>query len=481
MAKKYFVFFTLILLVLRFLHFGPELEAPHDWRQCDTAHYCRDFYENGLDLLHPKVCWMGNRDTLALEFPLPEAIVALGYRFTGESILLARLFFFLFFGLSVFYLYQFTGLLWGTGMARISSLIFMGAPLSLFYSRAIHIDFFVVFCTHAMVYYFLSGLKNKRTITLILSSVFAALAFLVKPAYPFYWAIPLLYYVHYLRQWRWFLSRSIIFMLPLVLFFWWQHHVFTINNASPDWSYILHYHKMIQSPGWYFGHFKYRFQLYPWYILFLRSAGEVAGFAGGVLLIFGLIRSKNIPQAGFLWSWLTGTGLYILVFFNLNVVHNYYQIPLVAPAAVLIGWGILSAAQNNQIKILSMSSAVVLVNFIYAEINYYGISHDHVEAGRIIQENTPEQALVIVTYGNLDCRNPQILYRAHRKGWSVEEAALNPTVLTRLRQEEKAAYWIYIGQDVPQSTFYALPGSLIVVKSIPLKSVKKTAFIFKLV
>ncbi len=80
--KHGFVLCLMLLIALRFLHFGTEIDGPHDWRQCDTGWFIWDFYKNGIDLLHPAVCWMGATDTLILEFPLPEALVAIGYHLT---------------------------------------------------------------------------------------------------------------------------------------------------------------------------------------------------------------------------------------------------------------------------------------------------------------------------------------------------------------------------------------------------------------
>ena len=66
-----------LLVGMRFMHLSEAIEEPHSWRQCDTAQYIRSFQEEGIDLLRPSVCWMGNHKTVILEFPLPEAVVAI--------------------------------------------------------------------------------------------------------------------------------------------------------------------------------------------------------------------------------------------------------------------------------------------------------------------------------------------------------------------------------------------------------------------
>ena len=49
MRKYYFHLGVGALIAIRCFHLGSEIDSPHDWRQCDTAHYIRDFYRNGID------------------------------------------------------------------------------------------------------------------------------------------------------------------------------------------------------------------------------------------------------------------------------------------------------------------------------------------------------------------------------------------------------------------------------------------------
>lgn len=81
----------------------------------------------------------------------------------------------------------------------------------------------------------------------------------------------------------------------------------------------------------------------------------------------------------------------------------------------------------------------------------------------MVRENTPDSALVIVTFQNMDCRDPRILYRARRRGWSVAESVLNPEVIRRLHQEQGAGYWAYFGKAKPPDA----GATNVVVKNIP--------------
>ncbi len=449
MSKNLFTGASLLLFALRLLHWHPEIDAPHDWRQCDTAYYILDFYQNGIDLLNPAVCWMGASDTVALEFPLPEAVVAMVWQLFGESIPLARFVFLVFFGGAVFYFYKIIDLLWGKTTAQWATLVYLSLPLSLFYSRAIHIDFFVVAATHFMFYHYLKGVQQLAWKHIMWSSLAAMLAFLIKAPYAYYFVFPMLWYAEKQQALLFVLRTGSLYLLAVLPFWLWQEHAHYLNNLSPNLDYIEHYRKLTNNAHWYFGNLEQRLLPYHWKILLQRGVFDVAGVGGMVFLLLGLRRLKT--QRGLL-CWILGLTVYVLVFFYLNVAHNYYQIPLLAPVAILCAWGLETTKKPMLFFVL-----LIVLNVFYVEKFYYKIEHTHVEIGRVIRENTPDSALVIVTYGNMDCRDPRVLFRARRRGWSVEEAALKPGVVERLQGEQGAEYWAYVGNQAPAANGLSAP------------------------
>ena len=122
-------------------HFAGSIDEPHSWRQCDTANYALAFYKEGIRLLRPSVCWMGSYKTVILEFPFPEALMALMYHILGYHLYLARVVTFLFFAGSAIYLYFIVCYVLRKRLAMIATAVYMILPLSLFYSRAVHVDF----------------------------------------------------------------------------------------------------------------------------------------------------------------------------------------------------------------------------------------------------------------------------------------------------------------------------------------------------
>ena len=480
LSKSFFFLGVALLLALRLWHFGSVIDAPHDWRQCDTAYYIWDFYQHGIDLLHPAVCWMGGKNTLALEFPLPEAIVALAYQAFGESLPLARLIFLGFFAAGLFYFYKITDLLFDRQLAQLATLVYLALPLSIFYSRAIHIDFSAIFLTHAMLYYYLIGVQKRAWKHLLWSSLIASLAFVIKAPYAFYWAFPMLYFAIQQKALWWVLRRGVFYALALAVFWLWQKQVLAINSTAPDWNYILHYRKMTQSASWYFGSLSQRLSLYHWWVLLKRGILDVAGIGGIAFFIFGWWRLKQLPHFRFLLFWMLGLVIYILIFFNLNFVHNYYQLPLLAPVAILCARGLQIAVSFWPKMLFFFFGFLLVLNFSYTEVQYFKVAEEHLEMGYLIRQHTPDSALVIVSYSKMDCRNPKVLYRARRRGWSIEEAALRPEVIERLHQEEGAQFWIYVGNELPKLKLGNILSTFASPRIFDLTTIPKKMFIFDL-
>jgi O-antigen ligase len=424
---------------LRLLHLGAEIDTPNMWRQCDTAQYIRAFYEDGIDLLQPSVCWLGDHRTTILEFPLPEAVAAVGYHVFGPHHVVARAVFLLFFLGSAFFAYRFVCEVVGRRLARMTVLIYLVMPLSLFYSRAIHIDFSALFFAYGMATFFAVGLRRESARWMWAGACFAAVALMIKAPYVLPVVPPLGVLVFRDHKWRFVLRSLPQLALPVLVFWFWEVHVHAVNSAAPDWDFIPHYRKMVQSWGWYFGTLAQRLDPRIWLFLGQRFWSEVTGALGVVPLLVGLVAMIR-QRSWLLLSWCAGAVLMLLVFFNLCVVHNYYLIPFLAPAACLIAVGILWLVDEvglRRIGRVVMAAGLLLLlaaEYIrYAEGHYYGVLADVIEGGRVIEEHTPEGSLLVVSRGDFDCRSPHLLYSAHRYGWSITERDLQPDLLEKLQ------------------------------------------------
>ncbi|RKY58324.1 MAG: dolichyl-phosphate-mannose--protein mannosyltransferase, partial [Candidatus Latescibacterota bacterium] len=61
----------------------PLVDA-QNWRQADTAAIARNFYEEGMNPLYPRIDWRGRTEGyVESEFPLFSWLVALFYKLSG--------------------------------------------------------------------------------------------------------------------------------------------------------------------------------------------------------------------------------------------------------------------------------------------------------------------------------------------------------------------------------------------------------------
>jgi 4-amino-4-deoxy-L-arabinose transferase-like glycosyltransferase len=297
------------------------------WRQFDTEFYAYDFYRNGINLFKPSVCWLGAHKTLILEFPLISGIISLFYSAFGHNIFYARLVIFLFYIGSAFYLYLLIKYLYYDRIAKLTILIYLMVPLSLYYSRAINIDFPAIFFSIAMLYYLLLGYDKLNYKYIILGTGFGIIAFLIKSPYAFYVFIPLLYYVFKNKKSMTFLKTLPLISLPVLVFLLWQNHTVKINTSAPDWFFIPGYFKFTDMSEWYFGNIEQRLNIENWKTIFYRFVESGTTFIGFPVFIYGIfVKAKT--SKNFFYFYLLGLLVYLLIFFNLNLIHDYYQIPL---------------------------------------------------------------------------------------------------------------------------------------------------------
>ncbi len=451
---------TVILLVvaallLRAPHMGEQIDGPHTWRQCDTAQYIHAFYTDGIDLLHPSVCWMGDHRTLILEFPLPEAVSAVAYHLFGPGHVTARWVTLIFFIGSTLFLFLFVRSITDRETARLAAVISMIVPLALFYSRAVQIDYPALFFTHAMAWLWAEAIKRNSGAWLWMGSIPAALALIIKAPYvlPF---VPLLIWMTISRRrWKLVFRHAPALILPILALAAWQWHAMTVNGAAPDWSFIPTYRHFTNNAHWYFGPLSMRLNPAHWLVLSQRFVFEITGWIGLGLALVGFFISAAQRRWNLLW-WIAGAGLAILVFFNLNIMHNYYQLALVAPASAAIALGILHITRLTSTKpavqhVVTLA-LVLIVGFEsvrWSEEHYYEVLEPLRSAGLAIGAVIPEGELVVVSAGGLDPRSPHLLYRARRYGWSIPDRDLKPDLVERL--EDEGAAWLAVVAPQPPS------------------------------
>ncbi|MFT5121834.1 MAG: 4-amino-4-deoxy-L-arabinose transferase-like glycosyltransferase [Kiritimatiellia bacterium] len=446
--------------VSRLFHLSPHMDAFYAHRQCDTAFYAWDFYKNGIDLLHPAVCWLGGHKILILEFPLHEAITALLYDAFGFSHVWARLVTLSFYFLGVVYFYRLVRACADLALARLATLVYLALPLGLVLSRAIHVDFVAIGLAHMAVYHCLAAYKRGRLVDFLLFAGAATLSALVKIPYLFYFAIPLGLLV--IADWK---TKRVVCLIiaaivPAVLFLIWRKHVFTVNALAPDWRFIPGYYTFTHMASWYFGPLEMRFDPANWWIIAKRCVLDIATPTGLLLMLLGCVgdlRKRTKPW--FFLGWLAGTIVYVLIFFRLNVIHHYYQSPLLAISAVYIARGIFTLSADlskrlhwPQVRLqVAGFMLVILPAFAWAEVPWprglpksgYYLQNTYAELiGEHIQRHASEDELVVAAFTSTQWCDPRILYSARRFGWALQTQDLSGPALSGYIEE--GADWLAV-------------------------------------
>lgn len=432
-----------LLLIQRFFHFKGQTEEPMAWRQFDTEFYAYDFFKNGINLFKPSVCWLGAHKTLILEFPLISGVISIFYTVFGHSIFYARLVIFLFYLGSAFYLFLIIKHLYYARIAKLALLIYLMMPLSLYYSRAINIDFPALFFALAMLYYLILGYDKSNFGYIAIGTGSGIIAFLIKAPFAFYLFIPLLYHVFEKKKLSLFLKTLPLLALIGMVFLFWENYVSNTNSGAPDWFFIPDYFKFTNMSDWYFGYLEQRFIAENWKTLFYRFVESTTTYIGIPFFIFGLFaKPENGFKKTFFYFYLTGLFIYLLIFFSLNVIHEYYQIPLLIVSSFFIALSLDLLYRKLREKSLLVAKIFIYFLLVLLMINsiwfterwYYKIDKVRLYASEEIKKNTEENSLVIVSIKDTDPRDPRILAPSYRYGWSIRLMDLNKDIILRLIQ-----------------------------------------------
>lgn len=467
---------AVLLIAIRGLHLGGPIDDPHSWRQCDTAHISLDFARRGIDLLHPAVGWLGHHRTLIFEFPLAEAMSAVLDRAFGATPMWDRVVSLTFFIVSAAYLRGFVGRIASARAARLATLAYLALPLGQFYSRAAHVDFVAIAAAHGVLYHGARTLERPAWGQWTAAAAWGVVGALVKAPYLVPVAGVLLVAWSAVPSALGATLGGLAAAVTLASFIAWRHHTDAVNAALPDWSFLPGFYKESNALWWYVGSLSQRFSVPDWIRLARRLTFEVATPLGVVLGAWGMLGRTSPPRVGapvarlespgprtYAIVWALGAVAYLLVFFPLNVIHNYYQMPFLAPAALLIGlgadavWSALPGILGLPAGVLVFGLFVALALGAVVPLGYFRVDWLRVEAGHAIAARVPAQDLVVVADHNSGWSDPRLLFRADREGWPLAPSDLTPGRLDTLAT--LGARWVAVVTD-PEDPSVTAPAFL---------------------
>ena len=172
---------------------------------------------------------------------------------------------------------------------------------------------------------------------------------------------------------------------------------------------------------------------------FYFDALKFSGFALFLFGIFIIIKER-------IFSLIAIVGLYSLAFFIFMMqagygfrIHEYYTLPYIPLMALIAGYG-LSKIRKPFWGYLLLS--VIVLEGILNQQHDFFIKENHrykLDLESLVSEIVEKDELVVVNGGE----NPQMMYFAHRRGWSIDAITLGKKRKIQTLRDEGASYLIW--------------------------------------
>lgn len=416
---------TLVLLLFGLIQLvgitDPPLEMAHSWRQSFTAMITRNFWEGGLDLLHPRIDMAGEKSGIVgAEFPLFNFLSwvlckTFGYQhWYGRCVNLVVVI------LGAYHFYHLLRNRFSENISLFSVIILLCSSWFTF-SRKIMPDTFSVSLVLVGLRYGFDFWHSGRWVTWLWSTMAIAMGILSKiPAMSLLAVVGLLLFVKVDSKKRvmWMVLGTVTSLLPAIWwYFSWVPHLNTI------YGYHLFFPKGLLE-GWR--------EIRPLWRLLLEKFYFTSYYSFLALLLgaFGvgaIILRKLKLEAMALASIALVFGLFILKTGAVFPLHTYYSIPFIPVMALLSGLGLdyiyvqLSRFSINVKHHKTILFGLLLSVVIEAVSNQI---HDHFikPTERYKQSLETEIASVIPMDSKVvfvSSASPQELFLLHRKGWTI--------------------------------------------------------------
>lgn len=422
-TSKYIVASLLVLLfAARFYDINGPVLGKHSWRQSDTAGTARNFHETGNSILLPQVDWRGDTQGYAeMEFPIYQYSVAKLYDVFGARESVARVFSIAIFAASVLLLYKLAAETCSRELGLFSALIYASLTTTTYYSRAILPESLLLASSVGALYFLWRYSRTGGLADYILSLACLSLACLIKVS-PLYLGLPLLLLFHrrhgmrMLRAWQCWLYAACV----LAALYLWYSHAATLREAT-NLSFGLYG----EANGKYFNWSTLATWGFWNRVLFERLAGWHFTWVLAPFIVWGICMRRQSPMERLFDLW----GIAILVYLILvpmgNAVHDYYQLPMLAPLCVFAAKPFarhLTRPDTPRLAkgflVLCLAVHVGIAQYNYARVmtkhtDYTPFQRLHERLDALGGQKDGQGALIYTpTQGT-----PSLLYYLHRKGW----------------------------------------------------------------
>lgn len=427
--KDFFLllFILIIALIFRLYKINIPLADFHSWRQADTSAVARNFINNGFDLLHPRYDDLSNVQSgienlqgyRMVEFPIYNAIFAYCYKVFpfltlevwGRLISIVSSLF------VISVIYYMTLKETNRISAFFAALIYSIFPFFVFFSRVILPEpTGLAFCFGAILIFYKS-LENKNKLFNFLlksfSSVLFAISILIKPTIIFYLLpIAYLFFVEYKFKFVKKISFYLYFLIVIIPMLLWRNYIQQFPAGIPynEWLFTsVNTYQGLQN-------IFFRPSFFRW-IFFERINNLIlGGFIFGLSIVGLILKPKRLLMHCLFLSAI----IYLFVFQGGNVQHEYYQILILPPLAMISGIGIGYLFVHKKLflsNFIVVPFIILVISFswfisFYQVRDYYNYSLELVQTAKIINSLTSKDDLIVTDRTG----DTTLLYLAERKG-----------------------------------------------------------------
>jgi len=168
------------------------------------------------------------------------------------------------------------------------------------------------------------------------------------------------------------------------------------------------------------------------------------------------LASPRLASPRLVEWWLAGLTIYVLTFFNLNGQHNYYQIPFLAPLAMMVGFALARMEdRGSALRWVAYAAAGFLAfnGATFAWNNYFKLDPVREIAAGAIQGRTAASDLVITCMATSHPEDPRLLYRADRHGFNIATQYATNDVVDGLKRYGATVLAVVTTVGEPEPSF----------------------------
>lgn len=413
-----------VAFALRLIGIGnPPLETSHHWRQTSVLMVARNFTEQGVDLMHPRMDTAGTLTGITgMEFPLLNLLIAWGMLLFGDAYWPGRVIVLIAGSLGVLCFHKLVGRHLGVRTAFYAALLLLFS-LWFMYARKVMPDVFAL----SLV---LAGLERLDAVrgtrypwaALAGGSLLVAAGLLSKITAGCLLAVwPLLVWPH--RS-----VRSVQFATGLI----------AVATVPALWWYFLWVPHLVETYG--FWHFFMGGSMVEGAGQLLRNWPrtldnfyfDALRFSGFAVFLLGLYFAAKRREYGLLLAFALLCGAFLVVMLKAGDtfwVHAYYVLPFIPTMALLGGYGL---TQLPDVRWASVLLVIVAVEGLAAQANDFRLSPPLVPLLQLEEDLGQDKGPIAMNTGQV----PTAMYFAHRRGWTMTNTELaDPATLDALLRD----------------------------------------------